>query len=127
MTVSIVVQDHEARIMRGGVQIGTFILDNFFQIDRVIIHGAATPAEDGLIVRMAASHVGQFVVRRTEVIIESGVLSRSTSIPPSPDTSAEYSVRLLKSLTVHPAYAAVPARELEVGMKTLSITFERAQ
>jgi hypothetical protein len=121
MSLSVTIEGDRAKLMRGNAQIGELVLDGYAQVDEVIIAPAATPTEAELIIRLAASHVAQYVVER--FIVHAGVLREK--IPPLTRYDLERSHELLSFAAIAPEQAPLSAEQLVSVMNQVGIGVRR--
>ena len=122
MRLSVNVEGDYVSLMRGGIEIGSFRLDSLHQIAEVVIYAAAKSEEEELIVRLAASHVAQFVLDRT---VDFGVLFRQRRLSALPGCTPERSLELLDFDAIAPEHAHLSMAELEGVMVRVGVKIER--
>jgi hypothetical protein len=117
LTVQINPDERGARLMRGTAQIGSFELDEHFQLQAITIGSSAAPTEREQIIRLAASHVAQYCVtgRSFHQTMAGGLLraTRRTMIPGLPGMTRERSRELLDFDNLPAQHARMSAAQLQ--------------
>lgn len=121
MKLSVDIQGSAAKLMRGGVQIGLITRDNQHQIKEVAIFPAASQDEDELIIRLAASHVAQFIAKRS---LSHAMVLRE-KLATTNDLRPEQSDALLDFDAIAPQHAGLTQQELESVMARVGVVIRR--
>ena len=126
MRLSVTVDGHEAKIMRGPVQVGTIHLDGHMQLTEVTVLGTATSSELEMIVRLAASHVAQYnVTGRTRVTSVAAVLVERTRYEPLSSVNKATSLSLLDFDAIPPQHASLSVAQLMEVMRSVGVSIKR--
>lgn len=123
MHLTVQTEAGRATLLRAETKLGELALDELWQVGGIVIDPAATPEEDELIIRLAASHVAQFVAApRTYVLY--GVVKGT--YPPLPGCTPERSRELLDFERIASEHGSIPTDALESMMGQLGIAIDRA-
>ncbi len=115
------IQDNRVDLMKGDSLIGVITLDRLAQVERVTIEPTTSPQDADLIVRLAASHVAQYVVERS--IWDCGVLRERIS--PLSGCEPERSHELLSFNAIAPEHADLSVEELVSVMSRVGVRVVR--
>ena len=121
MSLSVSLDGATANLMRGNVLVGVLKLDSDLQIAEVAIESAASREEAERIIRLAASHVAQFVVARS--IVHSGVLIQR--LPRLPGCTPSRSRELLDFDAIAPEHAGLSVDDLASVMEQVGVRILR--
>lgn len=126
LTVQLTANKGEARLFRGSTQIGAFRLDSHLQIQGVTITRSASEADAEQILRLAGSHVAQYVrTPRTFRDVHAGVLVGTQMIPALPGLSADDSLRLLDFNNIARQHASLTVAQIREMLTGLDIRVDR--
>jgi len=127
-SLAVRVSGNQALLMRGGMQIGSFQLDHHLQIQGVTIAAVASVVEAELIIRLASSHVAQYIVTGRVARESVGFfLQANTRIPPLPGLTKDDSRRLLDFKAIAPQQSDMSVQDLRSVLESLGVRVTQQQ
>jgi|GEM_PF-6375167 len=122
MTLSIRIDGRTAKIMRGPNQVGALELGEELQVQEVKISRTASPADTEQIIRLASSHVAQYMpAPRTARTGTATVLKSTQKFSSLPGSTPEKSRELLDFSRIPQQHARLSVEELRAVLRSVGV------